>query len=169
MSGTTTTVGTAVVVPTHSMDIPISNLVDDLARKIHPVATIAARYCLTLNELHAILSQPGVQRMYRQRKAVWESDASSGERLRTYAEVGLIEIAPDGFRAVNDRGEPAQIRAEWLRTFAKIIGDGPAKSGQAGGPTAAQFSINFIFRDHPREALTGSIGPAPMVIDADSE
>jgi hypothetical protein len=150
------------------MDIPINSLVDDLARKIHPVSTIAARYCLTLPELYAILQRPGVQRMYRQRKAVWESDASSGERLRTYAEVGLIEVAPDGFQAVNDKSEPAQIRAEWLRTFAKIIGDGPSKTS-LDGPKAAQFSINFIFRDHPREAFVGNVGQSPLVIEANPE
>ena len=161
MSGTnSTTVGN--VVSTALMDIPLDQLLDDLARDLHQRPVVAERYGLSLAEMHSLISRPAVLRLYRQRKAVWESSANLDDRIRAYAQIALIEKMPDLVQMMTDKSEHPQVRVEATKSISRAAGDpGAGRAGQGGPGSGAPFAVNIYFGERAETISTMTVEHAP--------
>lgn len=129
-------------------DFPVDALVDALARKIWTTREIAARFSLTMPQLHEIVSRPPVLKAIKLKRMLWESDANAQERLMHFAQIGLIEALPSTFAIAHNAEAPMATRLDVIKTMTRLAGfDGRASGKDAQmGPTAAQFAVNIIFK-----------------------
>lgn len=136
-------------------DALILRLQYDLAAKIHPPETIAARYGFAgIKGLYQYLSHhPQVVANVKKARAAIESDEGSEGRVRLKAlQATEVLIAPTALIAMDPRVAPQQrIDAfKQLSRVAAVDGSGAAAAAAKAGSGAA-FTLNILFRENPEK------------------
>jgi hypothetical protein len=124
-------------------DLQLDRLTDDVARKIHPPETIAARYGLTNGQLLTLLAVPHIRRMARTKRSIWESDQSALERVRQYWAIGMENSAPSLINMMHDPTVTPSNRIEIAKMGSKLAGLDATKEG--GPAPGTQFAVNIHF------------------------
>lgn len=151
MSDTTSEIDALLDTPFHADDPDLHELdlqafTTDVARGIFPPEDIARRYSMSGKGMIKVVSNPEINKLIRAKRAAFHADGNVVERLRQLAGVGLVEKLPDIFGMLSDADVTNPVKADLLKTLARIAGaDGPGSSQTPNGPApGSQFNVQII-------------------------
>ena len=147
----------------------------DMAQGIDDNRTIAWRYGMTLEAMFAFIQRPGVLRMIKEARAIWNSSAGITDRAKAYYSLVALEASTRLDRQLHNDKTPLKEVMEGIKLAASIGGltttvgkDNP----QNGGVSIAPFSINISFPPGLHAAaqhivVTGAASPSPNLLPID--
>ncbi len=159
---------TPAVVSYDPEDATIHALINDCASRLNRYDTIAARYGLSMQQLHDFIAQPEVRKRVKSRRAIWESDDSVAERNRRYYGSISLEAAPVLDRMLHDPLVPPGTKLEAFKIAGKFGGleVNPSKAQIETGQTSAQFNVQIVFSGGAVERI--STVTAPPVLEGEA-
>lgn len=145
--------------------VHLDALVIDLANGIYEFSAIAARYGLTMRQLHKLASNPVFARMVKEKKALIHSDQGALERFSNLCAVSATQVLPSITKRVTDPSIAPALQLEYFKHLTKCGNLEPQRAGAGSGmtgPGVAQFAVN-IFLGDKTEHISTTVITAPVV------
>lgn len=132
-----------------------SRLAFDLATEMSDLPSILSRYSLSQADLKDKLNNPVFSRIYREAKALWNSELSIKERIRLKSQALVEDSLLELYTIFNDRDLATPARLEAFKHMAKVAT--VTDADPAAGPVGARVNITFNIPHSEPVSVQGGI------------
>jgi hypothetical protein len=141
-----------------------SQLAMELAARLSPTSDILSRFNLSAEDFRAKAANPAFKQLYREAKAVWNSDANTKERIRIKSQMLVEDSLLLLYKMVHDADLSANARLDAFGKMAEMADVKPRKEAETGGGNGFHLTLNF--GDTPME-ITAQALPEEKQIEGE--